>query len=140
LGLSSTLLFVYNVPQIQNRRLQWLLSKLHLSHALPHSRLSNVISSYQLQWSPFFENKLAVATSANYGLVGNGRLYVLGVGVGPNGVAVERVYVYLSVFVFIQPGENYLYPVLTLLFYPTVSIPRTVYLISHGAKQTRISL
>ncbi|KAG8782276.1 peroxisomal targeting signal 2 receptor [Serendipita sp. 397] len=27
-------------------------------------------------WSPFFENKLAIASSANYGLIGNGRLQV----------------------------------------------------------------
>lgn len=29
------------------------------------------------RYSPFYDNKLAVATSANFGLVGNGRLYVL---------------------------------------------------------------
>ncbi|KAG8831295.1 peroxisomal targeting signal 2 receptor [Serendipita sp. 399] len=28
-------------------------------------------------WSPFFENKLAIASSANYGLIGNGRLHVV---------------------------------------------------------------
>lgn len=31
---------------------------------------------YAVKYSPFFDNRLAVATSANYGLVGNGRLYV----------------------------------------------------------------
>ena len=34
-------------------------------------------NGYAVQYSPFFDNKLAVATASNYGLVGNGRLYVL---------------------------------------------------------------
>ncbi|GMF03401.1 unnamed protein product [Ambrosiozyma monospora] len=29
------------------------------------------------KYSPFYDNKLAIATSANYGLVGNGKLYIL---------------------------------------------------------------
>lgn len=32
---------------------------------------------YAVKYSPFFDNRIAVAASANYGLVGNGRLYVL---------------------------------------------------------------
>lgn len=32
-----------------------------------------------VKYSPFFDNKLAVSTSANYGLVGNGRLYILSI-------------------------------------------------------------
>jgi len=32
---------------------------------------------YAVKYSPFFDNRIAVATSANYGLVGNGRLYIL---------------------------------------------------------------
>lgn len=32
---------------------------------------------YAVKYSPFFDNRLAVAASANYGLVGNGRLFVL---------------------------------------------------------------
>lgn len=34
-------------------------------------------NGYGVQYSPFFDNKLAVASAANYGLVGNGRLFVL---------------------------------------------------------------
>ena len=30
----------------------------------------------QAAWSPFFDNRLAIATAANYGLVGNGKLQV----------------------------------------------------------------
>ncbi len=32
---------------------------------------------YAVKYSPFFDNRIAVAASANYGLVGNGRLYAL---------------------------------------------------------------
>ena len=32
---------------------------------------------YGLAWSPFFANRLAVASAANFGLVGNGRLHIL---------------------------------------------------------------
>jgi len=34
---------------------------------------------YSLAWSPFLNNTLAVAASANYGLIGNGRLNILSV-------------------------------------------------------------
>ncbi|KAF9585182.1 peroxisomal targeting signal 2 receptor [Lunasporangiospora selenospora] len=42
-------------------------------------------NGYALQWSPFFEHKLAVATASNFGLVGNGRLHILNV--PPSGAA-----------------------------------------------------
>lgn len=32
---------------------------------------------YAVKYSPFFDNRIAVAAAANFGLVGNGRLYVL---------------------------------------------------------------
>ena len=34
-------------------------------------------NGYGIQYSPYFDNKLAVATAANYGLVGNGKLFIL---------------------------------------------------------------
>lgn len=36
-------------------------------------------NGYGVGYSPFFDNKLAVATAANYGLVGNGKLFILGI-------------------------------------------------------------
>ncbi|CAM9013664.1 unnamed protein product [Wickerhamomyces anomalus] len=36
-------------------------------------------NGYAVKYSPFYDNKLAVATSSNYGLVGNGRLYILSI-------------------------------------------------------------
>ncbi|SCU86329.1 LANO_0C07624g1_1 [Lachancea nothofagi CBS 11611] len=34
-------------------------------------------SGYGVQYSPFFDNKLAVASGSNFGLVGNGKLFIL---------------------------------------------------------------
>jgi uncharacterized protein YodC (DUF2158 family) len=34
-------------------------------------------NGYAVKYSPFFDNRLAIASAANFGLVGNGRLYVL---------------------------------------------------------------
>lgn len=45
-------------------------------------------NGYGVQYSPYFDNKLAVATAANYGLVGNGRLFILNI--EPNGTIVEQ--------------------------------------------------
>ncbi|OBZ73882.1 Peroxisome biogenesis protein 7 [Grifola frondosa] len=41
---------------------------------------------YSLAWSPFHNNRLALASSANYGLVGNGRLHLVSLGHAPGGV------------------------------------------------------
>ncbi|CAJ0847837.1 270_t:CDS:10 [Entrophospora sp. SA101] len=49
-------------------------------------------SSSKLQFSPFFENKMACVTAANFGLVGNGRLFIINTGVGPNGIDLEKFY------------------------------------------------
>ncbi|TFK39837.1 WD40-repeat-containing domain protein [Crucibulum laeve] len=40
---------------------------------------------YSLAWSPFHTTRLALASSANFGLVGNGRLHLVSVTPGPNG-------------------------------------------------------
>ena len=34
-------------------------------------------NGYAVKYSPFFDNRLACAAAANFGLVGNGRLYIL---------------------------------------------------------------
>jgi peroxin-7 len=38
-------------------------------------------------WSPFHTTRVAVATSANYGIVGNGRLYIASTLSGPSGMS-----------------------------------------------------
>lgn len=45
---------------------------------------------YAVKYSPFFDNRIAVAASANYGLVGNGRLYILEL--TPNGIQALKRY------------------------------------------------
>ncbi|KII87335.1 hypothetical protein PLICRDRAFT_142535 [Plicaturopsis crispa FD-325 SS-3] len=41
---------------------------------------------YALAWSPFHNTRIALASAANYGLVGNGRLHLVSVVPGPNGL------------------------------------------------------
>ena len=43
---------------------------------------------YAVKYSPFFDSRLAVASAANFGLVGNGRLHLLGL--TPKGIVTEK--------------------------------------------------
>ncbi|KAL8793453.1 MAG: hypothetical protein Q9195_003936 [Heterodermia aff. obscurata] len=45
-------------------------------------------NGYAVKYSPFFDSRIAVASAANFGLVGNGRLYVLGL--TPKGIVAEK--------------------------------------------------
>jgi peroxin-7 len=45
---------------------------------------------YAVKYSPYYDSRLAVAASAHYGIVGNGRLFVLGL--GPGGIQLERAF------------------------------------------------
>jgi len=47
-------------------------------------------NGYAVKYSPFFDSRIAVATSQHYGLVGNGRLYILGL--TSKGVVAEKWY------------------------------------------------
>lgn len=47
-------------------------------------------NGYALKYSPFFDSRLAVASAANFGLVGNGRLYILNL--ESNGIIAEKWY------------------------------------------------
>ncbi|TPX47898.1 hypothetical protein SeLEV6574_g02402 [Synchytrium endobioticum] len=50
-------------------------------------------NGYAVEFTPFFENKIAVATAANFGIVGNGRLWILSLDAPvPGGIAVEAAY------------------------------------------------
>ena len=48
-------------------------------------------NGYAVKYSPFFDSRIAVAASANFGLVGNGRLYILGLTAG--GIQAEKWFV-----------------------------------------------
>jgi peroxin-7 len=41
---------------------------------------------YSLAWSPFHTTRIALASSANFGLVGNGRLHLVSLSPGPSGL------------------------------------------------------
>ncbi|CAD6570952.1 MAG: peroxisomal targeting signal 2 receptor [Alectoria sarmentosa] len=45
-------------------------------------------NGYAVKYSPFFDSRIAVASSQHFGLVGNGRLYVLGL--TPKGIVAEK--------------------------------------------------
>lgn len=47
-------------------------------------------NGYAVKYSPFFDSRIAVASSQHFGLVGNGRLYVLGL--TPKGIVAEKWY------------------------------------------------
>jgi hypothetical protein len=50
---------------------------------------------YAVQYSPYYDSRVAVAASANYGIVGNGRVFVLGM--SPAGIQREKRYVYTTI-------------------------------------------
>ncbi|KND93191.1 Peroxisomal targeting signal 2 receptor [Tolypocladium ophioglossoides CBS 100239] len=45
---------------------------------------------YAVKYSPYYDSRIAVATSANFGIVGNGRVFALGL--TPQGVRVEKTF------------------------------------------------
>ncbi|ELR04402.1 peroxisomal targeting signal 2 receptor [Pseudogymnoascus destructans] len=47
-------------------------------------------NGYAVKYSPFFDSRIAVSASMNFGLVGNGRLYILNL--TPNGIVAEQTY------------------------------------------------
>lgn len=55
---------------------------------------------YAVKYSPYYDSRIAVATSANYGIVGNGRVFALAM--GPAGIQVEKTYVPPSSGLLIQ--------------------------------------
>jgi hypothetical protein len=52
-------------------------------------------NGYSVKYSPFFDSRIAVAASANFGLVGNGRVYILGL--TPNGIVAEKWCAFFSI-------------------------------------------
>jgi hypothetical protein len=45
-------------------------------------------NGYAVKYSPFFDSRIAVSASANFGITGNGRLYILGL--TANGIQAEK--------------------------------------------------
>jgi peroxin-7 len=55
-------------------------------HGPPLVLQTSGFAHYALAWSPFHTNRLALASAANFGLVGNGRLHLVAVAPGPSGL------------------------------------------------------
>ncbi len=45
---------------------------------------------YAVKYSPYYDSRIAVAASANYGIVGNGKVFALGM--NAQGIHVEKRY------------------------------------------------
>lgn len=45
---------------------------------------------YAVKYSPYYDNRVAVAAAANFGIVGNGRVFALGLTAA--GIQVEKTY------------------------------------------------
>lgn len=45
---------------------------------------------YAVKYSPYYDSRVAVASAANFGIVGNGRLFALGLTAA--GIQVEKTY------------------------------------------------
>lgn len=60
---------------------------------------------YAVKYSPYYDSRIAVATSANFGIVGNGRVFALGL--TARGVQVEKTCVdVLLVQTFLRPWDR----------------------------------
>ena len=101
----------------------------HAGHDRPVNMLdfrTQGYNGYSVKYSPFFDSRIAVAAAANFGLVGNGRLYILGL--TANGIVAEKWYAFFLPF----PG---VYPV--NLASPPGSIPKTRSSTRPGPNRTR---
>jgi hypothetical protein len=62
---------------------------IHDTHKLTVMLSNMIYFVIQVEFSPFFENRLACASAANFGIVGNGRLWILNV--DQAGIVTERM-------------------------------------------------
>lgn len=46
---------------------------------------------YAVAWSPFHNTRIALASAANFGLVGNGRVHLVSLVPGPGGVSGVKI-------------------------------------------------
>ena len=66
-------------------------------------------NGYAVKFSPFEEGRIAVATAQNFGIIGNGRQYVLQVGSllhGPHSNTTDAHVVAYTLFVILQMTPN----------------------------------
>ena len=90
-------------------------------------------NGYAVKYSPFFDSRIAVASSQHYGLVGNGRLYVLGL--TPKGIVAEKWYLYTQSPILQSDSPS---PSASKLTKFQGLTPKTLSSTSPGPKRTRI--
>jgi hypothetical protein len=83
---------------------------------------------YSLAWSPFHTSRLALASAANFGLVGNGRLHLVSVTLGGlPGLSLDKQYVRKLITTFL------------ILTWPAGMILKTAFMMLLGLRYTKIS-
>ena len=87
---------------------------------------------YAVKYSPYYDSRIAVASAANYGIVGNGRLFCLGL--GPQGVQIEKTYAICP-----PKHRQYDFVATRLTVASKASIQTTPSMISPGPRSTRTS-
>jgi peroxin-7 len=59
---------------------------------------------YAVKYSPYYDSRIAVAASANFGIVGNGRVFALAL--TAQGIQVEKTYAYRSQFHTLSQSQS----------------------------------
>jgi peroxin-7 len=66
---------------------------MNVSRGPPAALQTPGFAHYALAWSPFHNTRVALASAANFGLVGNGRLHLVSLVPGPgsaSGVQIDK--------------------------------------------------
>lgn len=67
------------------------LTTMNVSRGPPAALQTPGFAHYALAWSPFHNTRIALASAANFGLVGNGRLHFVSLLSGPGGASATKI-------------------------------------------------
>lgn len=76
------------VPSEANDPAAWPAQPISLNMAAMLEFRTRGFNPYAVKYSPYYDNRVAVASAANFGIVGNGRLFALGLTAA--GIQVEK--------------------------------------------------
>jgi len=76
------------VPSEANQPVAWPAQHISLNMAAMLEFRTRGFNPYAVKYSPYYDNRVAVASAANFGIVGNGRLFALGLTAA--GIQVEK--------------------------------------------------
>lgn len=63
---------------------------MNVSRGSPAALQTPGFAHYSLAWSPFHNTRIALASAANFGLVGNGRLHLVSLVPGQGGIKLDK--------------------------------------------------